>query len=792
MAKLLIKNKAEIIQEVDLQEFEGQIRIGSDEDNDINIHDKKISLTHLIIENEEDGYYIQDNKSAFGTYLNEKKINIRTLINDGDIIRLGDHDILFESKYKHDQEKISEAETIILDSGIEEKTKVAEISKDSKTFILEDQRPSIEKTKIINAKTSYYLLAIYGPYRGKRYHLKPDETRIGRDPELNDIILDSDKKGFPDTSISRRHATINVKGGRFCLTDKRSKTRTYYNTHKLDEDTVAELREKDEIEIVSTKKSTIFRFVKEGNWDFSPPKKAGVWWVRYRSTAINIVSGLLSIILLINIIISQNHLNVITQKPKKIKISSKFWLKGKQATANNEIIDENKIVYHSSPVLCKIKNDIIGVILLDEDGNIQGYHGKTGIPLWPNIRANAMLPFNPVLSDMDNDGQNDILISTNNSRVAIYNLQFGILQHKSEFLGGNLASSPSTGDINGDGMKDISVCSEDGWLYIGINTNGNYSWERKQLKNPIKSIPTLNDLDGDGKDDILIGTEDGKLIIYSHGREIDIINVNESLRSVKGTYAENHSIRSSASIVKCQNNIKSIMLVTRQFNSLILDSKNFSVSDYHEYPNPGFQYPISYPSPLATDLNLDNLMDFITLIPSGILIAYDNLKIKTGSPLWEIQCIENEIITTTPALCDFSKDNIPDVIVSSSSGTLAILDGKNGTSIYKKTFPNCLFSSSPVIGDIDNDGWTDILLQCANRDIIQFKTNMKLFKNTIIWNQPAGSANRAGMFINKRPSASKYLNRILFSILIILLLIAIHFHRYKTQKKMIHNLKIIN
>ena len=76
-------------------------------------------------------------------------------------------------------------------------------------------------------------------------------------------------------------ATISYRSGQFFVTDKRSKTRTFVNQTKLEPTDKVLVREGDEIEIVSDQKSTIFRLTRTGVSDFRPPRKAGLWWVRY-------------------------------------------------------------------------------------------------------------------------------------------------------------------------------------------------------------------------------------------------------------------------------------------------------------------------------------------------------------------------------------------------------------------------------------------------------------------------------------------------------------------------------
>jgi len=71
-----------------------QFSLGRAKDNEISIDDELVSKTHAIIEVMENteragfDYYLQDQDSTNGTYVNDKKIGLYKLSN-GDVIRIG-------------------------------------------------------------------------------------------------------------------------------------------------------------------------------------------------------------------------------------------------------------------------------------------------------------------------------------------------------------------------------------------------------------------------------------------------------------------------------------------------------------------------------------------------------------------------------------------------------------------------------------------------------------------------------------------------------------------------------
>jgi pSer/pThr/pTyr-binding forkhead associated (FHA) protein len=77
-----------------------------------------------------------------------------------------------------------------------------------------------------------------GPNAGSNFLIDKDVTTAGRHPE-SDIFLD-------DVTVSRRHAEIRRRDGRFFVVDKGSLNGTYVNRERVDE---TELATNDELQI---------------------------------------------------------------------------------------------------------------------------------------------------------------------------------------------------------------------------------------------------------------------------------------------------------------------------------------------------------------------------------------------------------------------------------------------------------------------------------------------------------------------------------------------------------------
>jgi predicted component of type VI protein secretion system len=94
MTRILINRGSFRVKELELEH--GTITIGRDADNDVCIQDKTVSSHHAKIVTVFNATYVEDGGSTNGTYVNGKRINRHTL-RTGDVIAIGNHQILFES-----------------------------------------------------------------------------------------------------------------------------------------------------------------------------------------------------------------------------------------------------------------------------------------------------------------------------------------------------------------------------------------------------------------------------------------------------------------------------------------------------------------------------------------------------------------------------------------------------------------------------------------------------------------------------------------------------------------------
>ncbi|MBL7095008.1 FHA domain-containing protein [candidate division KSB1 bacterium] len=790
MPKIVVKRKEETYKEFLIQPIQEKIRIGAEGDNDLIIADKRVSQHHLVVLKEGNQYYIEDLNSESGTILNNKKVVQKVNLNSGDTISIGDHSLIFENilyenngntKNQPEAEEITLEEAESVDPDEKNENVSQQFTKTPTDETIEKEQ--VETSQVPDQKSEnfipHYLLSIHGPYLGKKYPLNSGITKIGRDKTLNDIIIRETKKGEIDTSISRRHATVFFEDDNFYISDKRSKTRTWVNRKQLDEEDLVQLIPKDEIRIASDQVSTIFRFTETGKDDFSRPRKAGFWWDRNAFWMGKIFSFLLTAALILLIVISVNNIKIITQKPGVLTLEERILF----SSENDQVIvlNQDEVLKNAAalaPAVADLNGDnFLDIIFLDKIGNLQVINGKTYLPLWKeNFPHRAQLPIGITLADLNDNNRADIILAAFNSIVYAIDGRSGNEIWASPILGGPFSGNPVVADLNGDKLLDVFISDLSGKLHIGFGGFSNPEWASVQLETKNLGAPSGVDVNNDNLPEVVFGSEKGQVFVYNgtERRITQTIDVYSQLGKVAAVSSENHSTRGRiAGGVLNNDPFEDIVILTEGNHLLAFDVFN-NHPIWYDISKTEADSGIALP-PTVGDLNGDKGLDVAVSTKSNEIITYNGFgngaRLKKTN--WRYHPKNKEQFVSIPVIADINKDFKNDLVVANYFGGINIFNGKDGTLLTDlKTDTSDSFAviGTPVVADLNNNGWLDILLRKNDGSFSILESNSRVKQGSIIWGQFNLNAQQNGCLLPIKNHKILYFSILAFSVFVLILL----------------------
>lgn len=751
MPRLIVKQKAEVIQELVLKGSQMSYTIGTEPDNDLVLTSKKISMHHARIDHRGDQFELYDLKSAFGTYLNGKKVEERVELKSGDQIAIGEYTIVFDNPLE-DMGTSGETSAGAAQDFSAPKTD-AEFGTEEEVFVevLEQPEPTQEQpvtAASANGKDQmapYYLLAIYGPYLGKRYQLRYGETKIGRDVKLNDIVIRQNKRGEVDPSISRRHATIMHDGASFYVSDKRSKTRTYVNQTLVPEDTEVQLFPGDEIEIVSDQCSTIFRFVAEGNWDFSSPKRAGVWTIRYRSKFLMAAAAFSLVVGMFLLVNGYLDYSLLSQKPEQVVFELEKWRPYASSNRRAAAVDAGTHSGSSHLALADFDGDgVVDLAGLNPENQLSLIGGKEKKLKW-TFSLYAAAPSSALTAaDLNGNGLADLVMVTRDGKLISVDGMLGAEIWESPYFQMPLIGPPVIADFNGDGQLDVAIAEPTGKMFVGYAQIVNIQWETVNLGLKLQAPLSAADLNGDGRAEILSPTDRG-LILIVDGFTLKLagsVDINNELTKSRGGAYEENLIRFPTGVADFNGDGGLDLAISSvQGNVIIIDGATRDRL-WDDRLVQGLSLNTEFPYPFAIgQFSEAGGRDLVVATEDGGLVAYLGAGDGYGGKtiLWKFQPTDASTRVAHIALADINKDRLHDIVVVDEIGQLRVLNGQDGSVLWQTSQPITERTGSALIADLDHDSTLDIVLASESGSIYQYKSNSKIPYSVVPWGLPLGS-----------------------------------------------------
>ncbi|MDR1523071.1 MAG: FHA domain-containing protein [Endomicrobium sp.] len=676
MPLLLLKKKEEILGEYVLKRKD-KVFIGSKKTNDIVINDPLVSDSHCTLLLKNNKYYIKDHNTISGVKINGKTVLEQELSN-GDSITVG-------------------------------------------SYILEYWQ------KNSTPENRYYLLGIYGKFEGKKYFVKDVETFIGRDiftPKgiENDIVL------FNDNTVSKGHAIISFKDGKFFVEDTGSTGGVAVNGLKIGQFESFSIQSGDEISIGRS----IFRFANSTNEDYSFPSKQHMFLLRFIKPLSISLTILVTILSLCFAFVSHQKLSIMNSYDEKLTLEL-------NTTFKKDILLKYLEDYRktSTPVVGDILNNGNNALVsLTGSGFLYCWDLKTGKELWNRLEVLNLDIASPMIADVNNDGVKDIIVLSATSMLYIYDGQTGSLIRK-EVIGGDIAGlTPLVADLTGNGKMDIVVCSQDGAVNFLYNVGYEKEYEKvtEYVDGPLYATPVLCNRK---KDTALVVVANSKGKIYfinGKSREKKMLDLLEKT-------GKEHFIVEAPAVGDITKNGRADIVVQTNYPQYVtaIDVNNLNVLwSFLVEPTPplDLQYTAS---PLIADGNV--------FVVSANGTVY-NLKGKTtyssGELLSKLDIPNAKRIISSPSKYDFDKDGHDEFVIGTEDGRIIVI--KNNIRrqeleiLAEIKASNVPITSAPLIADAFGSGKLNIIFANATNALQVINTNSKVIKNFCPWPMYLGNA----------------------------------------------------
>jgi outer membrane protein assembly factor BamB len=379
----------------------------------------------------------------------------------------------------------------------------------------------------------------------------------------------------------------------------------------------------------------------------------------------------------------------------------------------------------------------------------------------------------PRVIDLNRDGVGDVVLGAGREEFHHCDSAVFALDGRTGEMLWNVSSidqifgSAAVKDLNGDSVMDVVIGGRSAELMAINGVTGEVMWKFNKKKGARKWYNFYNpqfivDQDGDGMEDILISnggdvmakpydpkrppgyllvlsSRDGKLLAKAEmpdGKETYMsvaalpIDNGKDYKVVFGTGGET---------------IGGHLFVTTLAEILRGDLSGAKLLDTSK--DKGYIGP-----PVWIDITGDSYPDIVANAVEGKLLAFDG---RTYEPLWSVKVPNTEAYSSI-APGYFTSDSVPDFFVSYAIGKWPNLDwskqimvnGLTGKIEYIDSL-GYYQTSTPVIFDLNNDGWEDAILsvnlhvydEADNRTLHNglFMLNFRSKEVTQIWNSMEGS-----------------------------------------------------
>lgn len=272
----------------------------------------------------------------------------------------------------------------------------------------------------------------------------------------------------------------------------------------------------------------------------------------------------------------------------------------------------------SYPCFADIDNDGDPDLFIGSDRPKISFYRNTGTPTSPqfNLEIDSLnipypsIIFSPAVADLNNDGKKDLLCGAFDGKLRYYqntgtvqNPVFTFTPSGLDAIDVGQSSTPVLADLDNDGDKDLLVGNSDGKIYLYINNGTPGAFNFQFVTNNYQSIfvgndsaPSLGDLDNDGDLDMLVGNRNGVIYYYKNNGSIS----NPVFNLVTSNYAGiNVSYTSTPAIVDINTDSDKDLFVGNSKGGIYYFENwdVFGIKQISSEVPSGFKLEQNYPNP---------------------------------------------------------------------------------------------------------------------------------------------------------------------------------------------------
>jgi len=390
--------------------------------------------------------------------------------------------------------------------------------------------------------------------------------------------------------------------------------------------------------------------------------------------------------------------------------------------------------------------------------NSDGYYGKTYITLGILAAPDTVMPssvsfdlnqhgfpadpvrhepFNPAtFADVNQVGTCQFLVSDTLGRLSAWNSDgTSFLVGRSN---GSFAQLPNSsthaglvaGDIAGDSRLEVVCAADNKRLYAYTPAGTTVPGFPVSTGDRITATPVLFDLDHDGKKEIIVGSTDGMLYVWK-GNAQSYPGFPKRLEYRPGSAPL--EIRAAVALTDLVN--PQIVVLCSDGTVFLLNSDGTIAPGFPKGVGIGSLY--TYAAPVVGDLDRDGNKEIAVVVSGGLDYKVVILDLS-GNIRYQSRAEIRFPFYGTPALADINQDGYLEILLTSKNCVYAF--NRTGTLVsnypfaqestyqvtevagnwlitYDKDF---LFSSSPVVADLDGDGVLDVIVGSPRYGVLAF------------------------------------------------------------------------